>query len=365
MSDEGTSDDATGVPLAVRLRKQIEAGGPISIAHYIAEANAHYYATRDPLGMTGDFTTAPEISQMFGELIGLCLADVWMQSGRREQPLYVELGPGRGTLASDALRAMAAAELSPQVHLVETSPVLRERQKSLLPQAHIHDDLETLPRDAPVLAVANEFFDALPTRQIVRTEGGWRERVVIAGEGGSFAPMPGYRDMAAIVPPSLAAAPIGSIIEISPAAATVALALASRIARQGGAAILVDYGYSGPAVGETLQAVRSHGHADPFADVGENDLTTHVDFTMIGNVALQAGLNVLGPVPQGDFLCALGIDARAAQLARQSPGRADELAAARMRLVAHDQMGGLFRVMAFVHPDWPRPDGFGPAGGTI
>ncbi|RVT43754.1 class I SAM-dependent methyltransferase [Sphingobium algorifonticola] len=360
-----SDDAATVVPLAERLRKQIEAGGPISVAHYIGEANAHYYATRDPIGAAGDFTTAPEISQMFGELIGLCLADIWIQSGRARAPLYVELGPGRGTLANDALRAMRAADLLPQVHLIETSPVLRTQQKSLLPDAQFHDDLETLPRDAPILAVANEFFDALPTRQIVRTEKGWRERVVIAGDGGGFTPIAGYRDMAAVVPPSLADAPVGSIVEISPAAATVAMLLARRIAQQGGAAIIVDYGYSGPALGDSLQAVRNHAYADPFVGVGEHDLTTHVDFTMIGHVGMQAGLSVLGPVAQGDFLRALGIDARAAQLGHRAPDRAAAIAAARARLVEPEQMGGLFKVMAFVHPDWPRPDGFGLAGASL
>ncbi len=346
------------LPLAQRLKAQIEAGGPISVAHYMAEANAHYYGTRDPLGAAGDFITAPEISQMFGELVGLCLADVWQRSGRRAAPLYVELGPGRGTLAVDALRAMEAAALAPKPHFVETSPVLRDRQRAVLPTVAHHDDIETLPDTGPLLVVANEFFDALPTRQIVRTDKGWRERVVIAEDGERFSAIAGYRAMDGAILPALTDSPVGSIVEISPAAATVALALANRIARQGGIALIVDYGYVGPAAGDTLQAVRNHEKVDPFADVGESDLTTHVDFNIIGNMARQAGLQVFGPVGQGDFLKALGIDARAAQLARQSPERADDVTAARMRLVAPEQMGALFKVMAFVHPDWAVPEGF-------
>jgi NADH dehydrogenase [ubiquinone] 1 alpha subcomplex assembly factor 7 len=349
-----------------RLARQIEAGGPISVAHVMAEANAHYYGSRDPLGAAGDFITAPEISQMFGELVGLCLADAWMRSGRRPDPLpdpfYVELGPGRGTLAADALRAMAMAALAPRVHLVETSPTLRERQRALLPHAAHHDDLDSVPEQGALLIVANEFFDALPVRQIARTEAGWRERVVVsapdAEPGTRFVPMAGYRAMDAAVPAHLAGAPVGSIIETSPACATIAFTIARRLMKQGGVALFIDYGYEGPAVGDTLQAVRGHKFSDPFAHVGESDLTAHVDFGTIGNIGRQAGLTVLGPVDQGAFLTRLGIDARAAGLAKAQPERAAEVEAARNRLVAPDQMGTLFKVMAFVHPAWMPPEGF-------
>ncbi|BBD98979.1 methyltransferase [Sphingobium amiense] len=346
-------------PLWQRLARQIEAGGPISVAYYMGEANQHYYATRDPLGADGDFTTAPEISQMFGELIGLALADVWMRSGRRPDAYYVELGPGRGTLASDAARSMERAAFAPRMHLVETSPVLRGRQSAMLPTAIHHDTVESLPDHGPLLVVANEFFDALPVRQSIRVGDEWRERVVVPrAEDGRFIPVAGYRRIESGLPPIAAQAEDGAIIETPLAGASVAFALANRIARQGGAAIIVDYGYEGPAFGDTVQAVRDHGFADPFADPGEVDLTAHVDFTVLKNMALQAGLRVYGTVGQGEFLRQLGIEARAEQLARTAPERAAEVEAAVRRLTDPDQMGTLFRAMAWTHPDWGDPAGF-------
>ena len=352
---------AEPLTLAQRLARQIDAGGPISVAHYMAEANQHYYGTRDPLGAAGDFTTAPEISQMFGELVGLCLADVWMRSGNRPNALYAELGPGRGTLASDALRAMGSAGLTPQPHFVETSPTLRERQRALVPNVWHHDSVGDLPDNAPLLVVANEFFDALPVRQIVRSGDEWRERVVICpdeDQSERFEALPGYRKVESGIPAIAADAPDGAILEIPMAGTAIAFDLAQRIARQGGAAIIIDYGYEGPAIGDTLQAVRAHQFADPFFEPGESDLTTHVDFTMIGNMARQAGLRVMGPVDQGEFLRRLGIDARADQLSRTAPARAAEVEAARLRLTADEAMGRLFKVMAWVHPDWAEPAGF-------
>lgn len=345
--------------LADRLARQIASGGPISVAHYISEANQHYYGTRDPLGADGDFTTAPEISQIFGELVGLALADIWMRSGSRAGALYAELGPGRGTLASDALRAMARVGLDPRVHFVETSPALRDRQRALIPHVIHHDSVESLPTQGPLLVVANEFFDALPVRQCVRVAGEWRERVLIAREEpGRFAPVPGYRKIESGLPPIADSAEDGAIIETPIAGASIAYALANRIAKQGGGAIIIDYGYEGPAIGDTLQAVKGHAFVDPFADPGEVDLTTHVDFTMIGNMARQAGLRVAGPVGQGAFLRQLGIDARAHQLAMSAPERAAEVEAAVTRLTADDQMGTLFKAMAWVHPDWADAAGF-------
>ncbi|MGE4411220.1 MAG: class I SAM-dependent methyltransferase [Sphingobium sp.] len=343
---------------AERLARTIEAGGPMTLAQYMAQVNAHYYATRDPLGADGDFTTAPEISQMFGEMIGLALADVALRAGPRQSPCYVELGPGRGTLAADALRAMEQARFAPPVHLVETSPVLRGRQLALLPHATPHDDVESLPTDRPLLIVGNEFFDALPIQQSVKTEKGWRELMVGLGQDRTFAPMAGERPVDTRIPEALRHAPEGSVHETAPVGAAIMMTLARRLMRQGGIALFIDYGYEGPALGDTLQAVRSHRYADPFADAGENDLTAHVDFTLLGNAARQEGLAVYGPAGQGAFLERLGIGARAQSLARTAPDRAAEIEAARHRLVDAGEMGALFKVLAVAHPDWPRPEGF-------
>ena len=343
---------------AERLARTISAGGPMTLAQYMAQVNAHYYGTRDPLGEGGDFTTAPEISQMFGELVGLALADTWMRSAPTHQPCYVELGPGRGTLAADALRAMAGAQISPPVHLVETSPSLRARQQALLPQAQFHDDIDSLPTDQPLLVVGNEFFDALPIQQAVKTAEGWRELMVGLGEDRPFQPIVGERPVDARIPQALRDAPEGSIHESAPAGAAVMMGLARRIRRQGGIALFIDYGYEGPALGDTLQAVRDHRYADPYADAGDNDLTAHVDFTLIANAALQEGLKSVGPVGQGAFLTRLGIDARAQLLSRAAPDKAAAIDTARRRLVDADQMGTLFKVLALVHPDWAQPEGF-------
>ncbi len=343
-------------PLAERLARLIETSGPISVADYMALANAHYYATRDPLGAGGDFVTAPEISQMFGELIGLCLADGWQRAGRPDGALYVELGPGRGTLAADALRAMRGAGLTPEVHLVETSPVLRSAQAERVPQAHWHEDLSTVA-DSPRLVVANEFFDALPARQLVATERGWRERLVRV-EGDRFVPAAGPPIPDAAIPPHLRAAPPGTILETSSACSGVVRLLAQRLATDGGAALIVDYGHVRTSAGETLQAVRGHVYADPWQAPGESDLTVHVDFEALGAAAAEAGVQVLGPVEQGAWLTALGIDARAESLTRAAPRRAAEIEAARRRLVASDEMGRLFKVMALAAPGWPLLGGF-------
>ncbi|WP_380879923.1 class I SAM-dependent methyltransferase [Sphingomonas sp. DBB INV C78] len=339
-----------------RLSRLIEAMGPIPISQFMAEANAAYYAAKDPLGATGDFITAPEISQMFGELIGLWLADLWQQS-EREPVAYVELGPGRGTLAEDATRAMRAVGLTPAIHFVETSPALRAIQAERFPNAAWHDDLSTLPTNKPLLVVANEFFDALPIRQLIRAVNGWRERMIAFGPDG-FAPVAGDVPVDALVPPRLHDAPPGSIIESSPASAAIARDLAGRIADQGGAALIVDYGYAGYAAGDTLQAVHAHAYADPFARPGTRDLTAHVDFTALDHAARAEGLHVHGPVTQGEWLELLGIGARAAALTQGAPARADEIEAARRRLTHVEEMGDLFKVMALTAPEWPEPAGF-------
>jgi SAM-dependent MidA family methyltransferase len=342
--------------LSSRLQRLIEASGPIGVADYMAAASAHYYATRDPFGSAGDFTTAPEISQMFGELVGLCLADAWDRAGRPDGARYVELGPGRGTLAADALRAMRAAGLEPPVELVETSPVLRDAQAERVPRARWHDDLASLPEEGPLLVVANEFFDALPARQLIATPEGWRERRVTV-EGERFVPKAGPPVPAAAIPQSVRSAPPGTVLETSPASLAIARALAQRLAAQGGVALIVDYGHERTSAGETLQAVKDHGFTDPWAEPGERDLTVHVDFEALAGAARPEGVRTLGPVGQGPWLEALGIGERSAALAAAAPRRRIEIEGARDRLVDARQMGSLFKVLALAAPGWPDPAG--------
>jgi NADH dehydrogenase [ubiquinone] 1 alpha subcomplex assembly factor 7 len=335
----------------------IAATGPISIAHYMAESNARYYAARDPLGTDGDFVTAPEISQMFGELIGLWFADMALRAGAAEGLCYVELGPGRGTLARDALRAMARAGLTPAVHFVETSPALAAIQRAAHPQAVWHQDLSTLPDDRPLLIVANEFLDALPIRQLVRMGSGWRERMVgVAGE--ALVPVAGDRPMEAAVPAGFAKAAESAILETSPAAATVVQEVAARLAAQGGAALFIDYGHTVSQLGSTLQAVRAHRKVDVFLSPGEADLTAHVDFAALVPIAQAQGARWLGTTPQGGWLKALGIAARAQALARTAPQAEGDIQAAVKRLTAPEEMGTLFKVMGLAAPGWPDGAGF-------
>ena len=347
--------------LAARFRRLIAAHGPISVARFMGESNAHYYATRDPLGAPtksggGDFVTAPEISQMFGELVGLWLADAWDRQGRPDDAIYAEFGPGRGTLAIDALRAMAGAGLAPPVHLVEGSPALRALQGKALPRARFHDDASSVPENGPLLLVANEFLDALPIRQLVHTQAGWRERVV-ALDGDQFVFAAGSQPMDLAVPEDLADSPDGTIIETCPGAAAVCGEIVQRLVRQGGAALFVDYGHLIPRTGSTLQAVRAHCKVDALAQPGEADITAHVDFTVLTEIARNAGCRVQ-TTTQGDWLTAIGIDLRAKALARAAPGRAPEIAQARDRLAAPHAMGALFKVMALTSPSWEPGAGF-------
>ncbi|PAL22565.1 methyltransferase [Sphingopyxis sp. GW247-27LB] len=342
---------------------QIASARAMTVADYMAAANAHYYATRDPLGAAGDFTTAPEISQMFGEMVGIWIADLWLRAGKPAFR-YVELGPGRGTLAADALRAMARFGCAPQgVHLVETSPALRVAQTARLPAAVHHDDITSLPDDVAAIIVANEFFDALPIHQYVCTADGWRERVVVRDHG-ALVPRAGSVPADEAVPPALRHHGEGTIVETAPAAAAIMQSCAFRLAHRGGAMLTIDYGYSGPAAGDTLQAVKDHRFADPFARPGEVDLTAHVDFAALAFAARGAGALVAGPVGQGEWLRRLGIDARMEALTGASPGRAEELAGQRDRLVQPQAMGELFRAMAIHASGWPLPEGFPDLGGA-
>ena len=344
--------------LAASFRRLIRAAGPMPVARFMGESNARYYASRDPLGEAGDFVTAPEISQMFGEMIGLWCADLWARAGRPDPVLYVELGPGRGTLARDALRVMRRQGMGVKAHFVEGSPALAALQRGMVPGATVHASLDDVPDHAPMLLVANEFFDALPVRQLVRTSTGWRERMVALGEGDAFVFAAGDQPMDDAVPPDRRDASDGTIIETCPGAAAIASAIAWRLASQGGAALFIDYGYLAPQTGSTLQAVRAHRRVDPLASPGEADLTAHVDFAMLADAARAQGVTTVRTATQGAFLERLGITARANALASARPGRRAQIAADHRRLCSPEEMGSLFKALALCAPDWPEPGGF-------
>jgi NADH dehydrogenase [ubiquinone] 1 alpha subcomplex assembly factor 7 len=347
--------------LAARIGHQ----GPVPLAEVMAQAVHAYYDARDPLGATGDFITAPEISQVFGELIGLWCAVAWDKLDRPQPCMLVECGPGRGTLMADALRAVAGVKPfadSIEVHLVEQSATLRDRQRAMLGKhdPQWHRDLASVPA-RPLIVVANEFLDALPIRQLVRGPSGWQDRHVGLGADGNFVfverPAPD-------VPASDLDGPVGSVKERSIAAESFVEDLAARLVRDGGAALLIDYGYIGPALGDTLQAVKDHAYHPVLATLGEADLTAHVDFGTLAQVARAAGAKVHGPTPQGTWLSRLGIHLRTTQLTRGRPAaEAARIAGAVRRLVAPDGMGLLFKVMALSHPRVPDLDGFMPTDG--
>ncbi len=342
--------------LVARLRVD----GPLPLARVMALANAHYYAHAEAIGR--DFVTAPEVSQMFGELVGAWLADLWQRAGRPAVRL-VELGPGRGTLMRDMLRAMAVAGLAPPVHFVETSPRLRALQAAAVPGAMFHDDLAALPDDAPLLVVANEFLDALPVTQFERNALGWVLRTVAAeGEGLAMRAIEPVK--LAMIPEAVREAPEGAVHERNFAAEQVAATLARRLAAQGGAALLVDYGHEGPALGDTLQATCAGVPAPPLEALGAGDLTAHVDFAAIAGAAARAApVGLFGPVAQGDFLAALGLAARAEALkAGRPPETRARIAAEAARLAGTGAMGALFRALALVAPGWPAPAGFPSVG---
>ncbi|MFD1883063.1 class I SAM-dependent methyltransferase [Paracoccus pacificus] len=349
-------------PLERRLLARIGASGPLSVADYMQDClldpDYGYYATRDPFGAAGDFTTAPEISQMFGELIGLALAQAWLDQGSPTGAVLAELGPGRGTLIADIRRATARV-FDPAVHLVEASPHLRQVQRSRLAGApvHWHDSAAELPQ-APLFLVANEFFDALPIRQFLRQPGGWSERLIGAERGADGAVKLGW----GLSPPvariaalnHLSDTPPGTVAEICPSAPPIIDQIAQRIARHGGAAIIVDYG-GWAGTGDTFQALRGHGSEDVLAHPGAADLTAHVDFAALAAAGIAAGVAVSAPVEQGAFLAGLGIGARAERLHRAGDAGAG---AALRRLTAPDEMGKLFKAIALWYPAAPPPPGF-------
>lgn len=356
----------TGNALRDHLIRLIRDTGPLPLSHYMALCLGHpehgYYMTRDPLGARGDFTTAPEVSQMFGELVGLWLADRWLASGAPKPFALVELGPGRGTLMADALRALRAVPGmldAASIHFVETSPTLRAAQRERVPQAHWHSSVGDLPKK-PLFLIANEFFDALPITQYQRTERGWCERCVDFQDGRFvpvLAPVAVAHDTA--LAPAVREAPEGSIAETCPPATAITGEIAGRIAAEGGAALIIDYGYARSAAGDTLQALRAHAYADPFDAPGEADLTAHVDFEALAHAARQAGATPHGPVEQGAFLQALGIGARAERLMRDATAaQKQDIEGALARLTGPREMGSLFKVLGITPPGADTPAGF-------
>jgi len=352
-------------PLKEKILRLIALTGPIGIAQYmrlaLSEPEHGYYMRGDPLGR--DFITAPEVSQIFGELIGLFFVQAWEDRGRPERFHLVELGPGRGTLMADILRASRIRQGfkdAANIVLVETSPALREKQKETLRGESVSwvDDLESIADRAPLFAVANEFVDALPAHQFVKSERGWHARVVVAnGETLQFALTPDA------VPPDFVPAEFrdaqpGAVFELGSEARFFTRYLAEHVVASRGAALIIDYGHGETALGDTFQAIKAHGYADPLSEPGEADLTFHVDFAALRQAAEESGARVFGPIPQGTFLERLGIGARGEMLKRASPSSAAEIAAAIDRLTSPAQMGTLFKVLALVSPDGPALPGF-------
>ncbi|WP_170466685.1 class I SAM-dependent methyltransferase [Ruegeria arenilitoris] len=343
------------------LLAQIALNGPLSVAEYMTECLMHpefgYYSTRDPLGAQGDFVTAPEISQMFGELIGLCLAQTWMDQGKPEQFALAEFGPGRGTLMVDILRAtrtvpgfLAAA----QIVLLEASPTLRRTQSQTLGEYDPKwiDSVSDLP-DAPLFLVANEFFDALPIRQFLRDGDGWRERLIgVEGESLAFGLGPHGPQVA--LSDRLQDTKDGDLVELCAAAIPILTVVAGRIATHGGAALIVDYG-DWHSLGDTFQALQSHDRVDPLAAPGQSDLTAQVDFEPLALAARAAGCAHTRLTPQGVFLERLGITARAQALAAPLGGsELESLVAAHRRLTHPDEMGNLFKTLG-LYPSYAAP----------
>jgi NADH dehydrogenase [ubiquinone] 1 alpha subcomplex assembly factor 7 len=363
------SDSTEGAtPLGTRIADLIRAGVPIGIDQFmklaLGDPELGYYRTRDPLGARGDFITAPEISQIFGETIGIWCADQWQRLGAPDPIRLVELGPGRGTLAADLLRALAvlpAARAAVRLHLVETSPVLRRVQAVTLRSRHPdiepswHDCLESVP-SGPFLLVANEFFDALPIRQWQRSGGRWRERLVGLDDTGRL-----DFTLGPVAEPPLLAPPAadGAIFETAEPAWQLGHAIGCRLAQANGAALIIDYGHAPTSIGETLQAMRAHRPVPVLAAPGDSDLTAHVDFAALGHAIESAGGRCWGPIAQARFLGANGAGIRIATL---TTGKSDEAASA-IRTAAHrlldpTGMGVFFKVLAVTSIGSPAPSGF-------
>ena len=363
-------DDTT--PLENEIRRRIAAAGAMPVGEFMTLCltdRAHgYYTTRDPLGERGDFVTSPEISQMFGELIGLWMAAVWKRMGEPGNVRVIELGPGRGTMMNDALRAakvLPAFRDAAVLHLVEISPVLQAQQEKTLAQLPVpmfwHAALREVPQ-GPAIIVANEFFDALPVNQAVKSERGWHERLIKIDAVGNLAftlaPEP-LAHFERLLPQRLRAAPVNSIFEWR--TDTVAMEMGRRLASGGGAALVIDYGHVESAAGETLQAVGRHAYIDPLTAPGSIDLTAHVDFAALARAVEAMGAVSFVPLEQADFLRRLGIETRAAALkAKATPAAAADIDSALARLIGHGRtgMGTLFKVAAYAHAKLGTPPGF-------
>ncbi len=360
-------------PLEIEIRRRITAAGPMPVGEYMAlclsDPEYGYYTTRDPLGSRGDFITAPEISQMFGELVGLWMAAVWKQMGAPEYIRIVELGPGRGTLMSDALRAvqvMPGFRDAIVLHMVEISPALEAQQERKLEHLGTpmswHPALDDVPK-GPAIIIANEFFDALPVNQAVKTETGWHERQIEIDSAGKFAFAVALNPIAhfdMLLPPAVRQAPEGSIFEWRDD--RVAMELGRRIADNSGAALVVDYGHAETGLGETFQAVGQHAYADPLTLPGNIDLTAHVDFQALGRAIEAMGVNGFGPLEQAQFLQRLGIESRATKLKAGAASRAAaaeiDLAVARLTGQGRTAMGSLFKAASYAHRALGVPPGF-------
>jgi SAM-dependent MidA family methyltransferase len=333
-----------------------------------------YYVSRDPLGREGDFITAPEVSQMFGELLGLWAASVWRAIGSPPLLRLIEIGPGRGTMMADALRALRVLPPLYQalsVHLIEINPVLREKQKAALSTSREiswHDNFDEVP-DGPSIIFANEYFDVLPIHQAVKGTNGWHERTVEFDDAGRLVfgmardPIPRFE---VLLPPLVRAAPVGAVFEWRPD--TEIMKLAGRVRDQEGAALIIDYGHLRSDVGDTFQAIAKHSFADPLKNPGQTDVTAHVDFQALVRAAEDLGAYVHGPVPQGDFLTRLGIETRASTLmAKATPEVSDDISAALKRLVGGGRggMGQMFKVLGVSDPSLTTLAGFAdePADG--
>jgi NADH dehydrogenase [ubiquinone] 1 alpha subcomplex assembly factor 7 len=359
--------------LTARLVRHIRAHGPLTVAAYMAMAlhdpECGYYATRQPLGAAGDFVTAPEISQIFGELVGLWCADLWQRMGNPDPVIVAELGPGRGVLMADFLRAAEGVpgfRQAMRLHLVEASPILRAEQQRRLGGVDPLwvSSLDEVP-EGRLLLVANEFLDALPIRQLIRGRRHWAERLVAvdAGDQLSFVDGPENLALSLLVPPDRRDDPAGTIAEICPAAAALTAALAERFARHPGAALFIDYGDDRAVSGATLAAIGDHRAVGILDAPGSADLSAHVDFAVVAAAARAGGAAVFGPATQGAFLKLLGAEARlAALLRRAGPEQRARLETGLNRLIDPAEMGTLFKVLALTSPGLPTPAGFARGG---